>query len=299
MATIGEQIRAARKAKGMTQNDLASALNVTRTGISKWETDDRIPDAEMLLHLSEVLEYQFTRNSSDSKSVSDQETGEPVKRETPVTAAPAEQVPAAQPSSDPAPAEPPASEGNHSRRLLLYCAAALAVIILIALIIILTRPKEDPPAANPPKEATVYTDGTGKAYTPDEFEAVASSDASMAHLSFRNSLRFTGEGLEKHIFYNFDMYEENGIAFHIDRFDLVLFYTNGTVSVDSFTDQDLTDWGDSPDIPPRGSYTLTGGTDYYNGKGEVDSAGVGLKLYCTDAGNNPLVFMSFIPFPAE
>ena len=45
----------------MTQDELASALNITRTGISKWETDDRIPDAEMLQKLSEALETPVAR----------------------------------------------------------------------------------------------------------------------------------------------------------------------------------------------------------------------------------------------
>ena len=286
MPTIGEQIRAARKAKGMTQNDLASALNVTRTGISKWETDDRVPDAEMLLHLSEVLEYKFTRSSAESVSKANGETGEPAKKEEP-----AEQIPE--------PAEIPAPPSGRPRSLLLICAAVLALILLVAVIIILARPKADPSVGNPPKQAAIYTDGTGKEYTREEFETIPSSDASVARMAFQTSLRFTGEGLDRHIFYDFIMYEENGIALHIDRLDMVLFYTNGSVSVDSFTADDIAEWGDSPDIQPHGSYTVSGGTDCYNSRGEVDSAGVGLKVYCTDAGNHPLVFTSYIPFPGE
>ena len=144
MPTIGEQIRAARKAKGMTQDELASALNITRTGISKWETGDRVPDAEMLLHLSEVLEYNFTRSSAESVSRANEETGKPVKKEAPAErmaesperiAAPAEETPK--------PGEVPAPSSKRLSKLPLICAAALALMILAAVIIILTRPKED------------------------------------------------------------------------------------------------------------------------------------------------------------
>lgn len=59
MQTIGEQIRAARKAKKMTQDQLAEILNMSRQGISHWEQGRTSPDAEMLLRLSQVLEYSF------------------------------------------------------------------------------------------------------------------------------------------------------------------------------------------------------------------------------------------------
>ena len=59
MASIGEQIRDARKAKGLTQDELANMMNVGRTVVSKWETGNRLPDAETLLRLSKALEYSF------------------------------------------------------------------------------------------------------------------------------------------------------------------------------------------------------------------------------------------------
>ena len=43
MASIGEQIIAARKAKGMTQDALAQALDVSRTTVSNWEIGRRTP----------------------------------------------------------------------------------------------------------------------------------------------------------------------------------------------------------------------------------------------------------------
>ncbi|MBD5483428.1 MAG: helix-turn-helix transcriptional regulator [Lachnospiraceae bacterium] len=42
-ATIGKQIRLLRKQSGMTQEDLAKELNVTRQALSNWERDVNSP----------------------------------------------------------------------------------------------------------------------------------------------------------------------------------------------------------------------------------------------------------------
>ena len=53
---INENIRTLRKAKGLSQEELAIRLNVVRQTISKWEQGLSVPDADMLLSLSEVFE---------------------------------------------------------------------------------------------------------------------------------------------------------------------------------------------------------------------------------------------------
>lgn len=53
-------IKNARQAKGMTQEELAIRLNVTRQTISKWEKGLSIPDAEILIKLSEVLDVSVS-----------------------------------------------------------------------------------------------------------------------------------------------------------------------------------------------------------------------------------------------
>ncbi len=59
MKTFGEQLADARKAKGMTQDQLATEMNITRQGVSRWENGRSLPDAETLKRLSQVLEYNF------------------------------------------------------------------------------------------------------------------------------------------------------------------------------------------------------------------------------------------------
>lgn len=53
---LNENIRAIRKSKGLSQEELAIKLNVVRQTISKWEQGLSVPDSHMLLSLSEVLE---------------------------------------------------------------------------------------------------------------------------------------------------------------------------------------------------------------------------------------------------
>ena len=52
---LNENIRALRKAKGLSQEDLAVRLNVVRQTVSKWEQGLSVPDADLLIALSETL----------------------------------------------------------------------------------------------------------------------------------------------------------------------------------------------------------------------------------------------------
>lgn len=53
---LSENIKTARKSKGLSQEELAVKLNVVRQTISKWEQGLSVPDADMLISLSEALE---------------------------------------------------------------------------------------------------------------------------------------------------------------------------------------------------------------------------------------------------
>jgi len=53
---LNENMRAVRKSKGLSQEELAVKLNVVRQTISKWEKGLSVPDSDMLLTISEVLE---------------------------------------------------------------------------------------------------------------------------------------------------------------------------------------------------------------------------------------------------
>lgn len=53
---LSENIKAIRKSKGLSQQELAVKLNVVRQTVSKWEQGLSVPDSDMLIAISEVLE---------------------------------------------------------------------------------------------------------------------------------------------------------------------------------------------------------------------------------------------------
>lgn len=52
---IGETIEKQRKAKGLTQSELAKKIGVSNTAISKWENGNNLPDITLIEPLSEIL----------------------------------------------------------------------------------------------------------------------------------------------------------------------------------------------------------------------------------------------------
>ena len=53
---IYENLKALRKSKGLSQEELAVKLNVVRQTVSKWEQGLSVPDADLLIALSEALD---------------------------------------------------------------------------------------------------------------------------------------------------------------------------------------------------------------------------------------------------
>ena len=53
---LNENIKAIRKSKGLSQQELAVKLNIVRQTVSKWEQGLSVPDSDILISLSEVLE---------------------------------------------------------------------------------------------------------------------------------------------------------------------------------------------------------------------------------------------------
>ncbi|MBQ8400617.1 MAG: helix-turn-helix domain-containing protein, partial [Clostridia bacterium] len=53
--TTGERIRLLRMEKGLSQEGLADALDVTRQAVSRWETDGSLPDIDKLIGLCDLF----------------------------------------------------------------------------------------------------------------------------------------------------------------------------------------------------------------------------------------------------
>ncbi len=53
---LSENIRAIRKSKGLSQEELAVKLNVVRQTISKWEHGLSVPDSDLLIAIADALD---------------------------------------------------------------------------------------------------------------------------------------------------------------------------------------------------------------------------------------------------
>ena len=56
--TFGSQLRNARKAKQLTQKELAARINAKHNSISNWENDQNMPDPDTIQNLCWVLDVQ-------------------------------------------------------------------------------------------------------------------------------------------------------------------------------------------------------------------------------------------------
>lgn len=68
--TIGTLISEVRKEKGLTQQELADKIHVTKQAVSKWETGKGFPDITLLEPLSEALDISMSELISGKKIVS-------------------------------------------------------------------------------------------------------------------------------------------------------------------------------------------------------------------------------------
>ena len=251
MATIGEQIIAARKRKGMTQDALAKALNVSRSAIAHWEGDRRLPDAAMLLKLSQILDYSFED----------------------ATAKPREDVP-----SDSAAAA--AQPRRRVRRVALLAGAAMLVIALGILLAI--APWRGKPAETP-------SESNGAPYPVKFFQQIAPNEAGKAYLKLTATIDVQQGSGRKYQMYTFRMTEMNGIGFTIDSVE-VCAYADDAYHSEIYTDKDMIQYGNNPEIEPFGSFDFTGGfpVDAFNS--------VGVVVRGKDANGAVLSFTGHISF---
>ena len=52
---LGEKIQQLRKASGLSQEQLAEQLNVSRQSISKWELNDSVPEIDKIVLISSIF----------------------------------------------------------------------------------------------------------------------------------------------------------------------------------------------------------------------------------------------------
>ena len=62
---VGEAIQRARRNAGLTQEQLAAKVYVTRQAVSRWENGDRLPDIVTLMRVARILGVKYDKFMSD------------------------------------------------------------------------------------------------------------------------------------------------------------------------------------------------------------------------------------------
>jgi transcriptional regulator with XRE-family HTH domain len=74
--SFGENLRNVRKQRGVTQEELAEILGVSRQAISKWESDGGYPETEKLLVISKTLNISIDYLLNDVSVMEEKEKTE-------------------------------------------------------------------------------------------------------------------------------------------------------------------------------------------------------------------------------
>jgi len=68
--TLGEKIQQLRKASGISQEQLAEQLGVSRQSVSKWELDDAVPEIGKVVMLSDLFSISTDELLKDNYAAS-------------------------------------------------------------------------------------------------------------------------------------------------------------------------------------------------------------------------------------
>lgn len=82
--TFGQRFQRLRKTKGLTQEEVAQAVNITAQSVSKWENDLSAPDISILGVLAQLLgvstDYLLGNEASEKKAFYDPEVVKDVNK---------------------------------------------------------------------------------------------------------------------------------------------------------------------------------------------------------------------------
>ena len=57
--SFGEKLASLRKEKGISQEELASELNVSRQAVSKWESNNAYPETDKIIAICKIFNYSM------------------------------------------------------------------------------------------------------------------------------------------------------------------------------------------------------------------------------------------------
>lgn len=277
MPPLSQKIADARKALGMTQEQVAAAMNVSRQTVSHWENGRVVPDEATQKQLFALLQI---------------------------------------PEEDPQPAAAPARPRLWPLAAAFLCGVALTLVVVYGLIPALT-PEPQPVAAPvvtevPAPDATALPDKTpvpGETedapllppdFPPEWYREPAENIEGQAYLHispWQSPVLLTPvEDAPFPYVWNvvFSMEETNGVPFTITRMTEVFFDENGDISdVYVMGQAEAADCFQDEALQPHKTY------GYNIGRPVCGDTGYGLALEGVDSNGNERAFSLYVPFSQE
>lgn len=271
MASIGEQIIEARRARNMTQEALANEVHISRALVSHYECGRRVPDDETLKKLSEALGCTFEPEPAASLGA---EPG-------PDGALAAEACP--KPVEEGAPPSPE-PRGKGAPLWAVLGAAAMAALCVVVSALLWRGHSRDP---------TVYRADDGTTCTVEQFRAETPREDGAAWLAIDKVLKIqTANGIDMWM-YEFVANEMNGVGATVDSLQMCHF-VGDSAHVQSFAGETLPDYGIEQEIAPNGVWRVSGGLPV-----QEKVSGAGLTLNVTDAIGKALSFHAYLDLAAR
>lgn len=261
---LNETLRQSRKQMGLTQEQLAEKVHVSRQTISNWETGRASPDYEMIIQLAQALQTPLTELLGVESAEQDQEE------------------PAAAPQEDATPAEqetPALQEPMKRPKWHAALAFAAALVLMLAGALGYQQWASRPvPAPYPPEwfmEEAPVTEGQGRL-------VVSVPEAPVKAVA-------AGEGWRWE--FNYHVQETNGIAVTIDSLTEYLFFANGGWSVSHTPGTSLAD-GLHRNVVGANAVRM-----YITGDSSTeDMLGRGAIMNGTDANGNPVTARCYVAY---
>lgn len=281
MSAFSESLRRLRKAQGLTQEQLATTLYVTRQTISNWENDRAQPDYQMLSTVASVLNVPISTLLGEEAppDVS------PLPTESPEPAVlPAQPefilpecnpLPVLSPDEQSSPDTHPAKKRRLSSPALILAAALLILLPLLS--VVFSRPKQET-----------------SQFSIDYFtsEALAENASPLLIYTRENSSHYVQSRPEATPYWKvrFFLKETAGTSLYLDLITTVLFFKDGSQVIIAQTAKEFIATIGHPHIAPGEMRMLS-----FNTPAHPDALGVGLEILARDAQGNPLCFKTYQP----
>ena len=275
MPTFAEQLKAIRKERNITQDQLSKEMGVVRQTISHWENGRVIPDIDTIKHLSQVLNYNFFAVEGVEGEASHAPEAEAIPAQTEEETA--QETAVQQTETTP-----------RKRRFVLP--AVLGAVLLCAVVIVCLlmngKPSSEPAVSYEPYSREWYqqeqTPVAGQA-----FVSITPTENPVRMILFKEFA--TGKGW----FYRFEMKAQTDVAFTVNEITTALFHTGGTVDPQVYGGDVLTGIYGTNVIDRSQVFEWSGGFP------EQPIEAVGLLIKGVDANGNELEFHGYVELSTE